>query len=60
MADEIETEVQDNYLEHELHKETPDPECSTCYSELNEHKCAAFESDEFCETCIRFAKIITE
>lgn len=60
MADEIEYKVTDNYLEHELHMNSPDPECSECYKRLDEHECINTLDKGSCSTCELFANIVIE
>lgn len=55
MSDEIERKVVDNYQEHELHANKPDPQCSDCYSELENHDCK-LSQDSGCTTCELFSK----
>ncbi len=52
---EEKVEPKDNSFEHEkYHGEVPDPECSSCWTELDSHDCT-ISSEDGCRTCLKFA-----
>lgn len=54
MSDEIDEEVEDHYKEHELHKEQPDSQCSSCWDVFHNHDCKQ-TPESSCEVCILFS-----